>query len=639
MQFKHPELLWALFLLLIPIFIHLFQLRRFKKTPFTNVKLLKKVISESRRSNRLKKWLLLFSRLFLLGGLIIAFAQPFSAKKTALQKKEVVIYLDDSFSMQAKTDRRSLLEVAVQDLLKTVPGNTSFSLFTNDRTFEDVVLKDIQNDLLTLPFTQKQLSLNEAHLKAQTLFSKDKTTLKELVLISDFQSRISFKKDTVSAYRHHLVQLRPELHENIGIDSAYFSKTSPTNLELTVSLSGVGNIDNTPVSLYNQDKLIAKTAANFGNNNNAEVIFTIPATEEIKGKIEITDAGLSYDNLLYFNFGPKERIKVLSINATDDLFLKRIFSENEFDFTSFSLNALNYALLDSQNLIVLNELPSLPNGLRNALISFVNKGGSIVVIPAMDADMASYNSFLRSFYNTNLLQKINAEQRITNISFAHPIYQNVFEKEVQNFQYPRVATHFKVRTRAPKILAYQNGDPFLLGANGVYIFSSSLSAENSNFKSSPLIVPTIYAMGTNSLKLPPIYFEIGRSNEVDISAALGQDKILTVSKPGKEFIPQQQSFANKTTLKFKDNPNEDGVYTVKDGTAVYKRISFNYPRSESELTYMRTEDLEATSYEESVVELFQRLEKDNEVTSLWKWFVILALLFALMEILIQKYFK
>ena len=42
MLFKHPELLWALLLLLIPIFIHLFQLRRFKKTPFTNVKILKK---------------------------------------------------------------------------------------------------------------------------------------------------------------------------------------------------------------------------------------------------------------------------------------------------------------------------------------------------------------------------------------------------------------------------------------------------------------------------------------------------------------------------------------------------------------------------------------------------------------------
>src|SRR5680860_782391 len=98
MQFKYPELLWALFLLLIPIIIHLFQLRRFQKTPFTNVKFLKKVVSESRRSNVLKKWLLLLTRLVMLAGLVIAFAQPFLADQSALQQKETVIYLDDSFS-------------------------------------------------------------------------------------------------------------------------------------------------------------------------------------------------------------------------------------------------------------------------------------------------------------------------------------------------------------------------------------------------------------------------------------------------------------------------------------------------------------------------------------------------------------
>ncbi|WP_420845199.1 BatA domain-containing protein [Maribacter litopenaei] len=42
-------------LLAIPIIIHLFQLRRFKKTPFTNVKLLKRVVSESEKEQCFKK--------------------------------------------------------------------------------------------------------------------------------------------------------------------------------------------------------------------------------------------------------------------------------------------------------------------------------------------------------------------------------------------------------------------------------------------------------------------------------------------------------------------------------------------------------------------------------------------------------
>ena len=150
MQFKHPELLWALFLLLIPILIHLFQLRRFKKTPFTNVKLIKKVVSESRKSSTLKKWLLLFSRLGLLAGLVIAFAQPFNASETALKEKENVFYLDNSFSLQTKTENGTLFQNTVQEFIKNIPEEQKFHLFTNDNVFLDVEIKDIQNDLLNL---------------------------------------------------------------------------------------------------------------------------------------------------------------------------------------------------------------------------------------------------------------------------------------------------------------------------------------------------------------------------------------------------------------------------------------------------------------------------------------------------------
>ena len=43
MQFLHPEFFYALPALLIPVFIHLFQLRRFKVQEFTNVALLQKI--------------------------------------------------------------------------------------------------------------------------------------------------------------------------------------------------------------------------------------------------------------------------------------------------------------------------------------------------------------------------------------------------------------------------------------------------------------------------------------------------------------------------------------------------------------------------------------------------------------------
>ena len=187
MQFTYPELLWALFLLLIPIIIHLFQLRRFKTTPFTNLKFLQKVFAKSRKSNELKKWLLLCSRLLLISMLVLAFAQPFSAKETALEEKETTIYLDDSFSMQARVNSNALLSNAVQELANVVPKDYRFNLITNTRVFRNTSLKEIQNTLLSLPYTSQQLQLDEISLKASALYTSNSNTAKDLILISDFQ--------------------------------------------------------------------------------------------------------------------------------------------------------------------------------------------------------------------------------------------------------------------------------------------------------------------------------------------------------------------------------------------------------------------------------------------------------------------
>ncbi|WP_445956093.1 BatA domain-containing protein [Yeosuana sp.] len=87
MQFKHPELLYALFLLLIPIIVHLFQFRKFQKVAFTNVAFLKEINLQTRKSSQLKKWLTLLTRLLFLTAIIFAFAQPYSAKKKCFKFK------------------------------------------------------------------------------------------------------------------------------------------------------------------------------------------------------------------------------------------------------------------------------------------------------------------------------------------------------------------------------------------------------------------------------------------------------------------------------------------------------------------------------------------------------------------------
>ena len=638
MQFKHPEILWALFLLIIPILIHLFQLRRFTKTPFTNVAMLQKVVSESRKSNTLKKWLLLFTRLLLLAAIILAFAQPFSSSNTALQEKETVVYLDDSFSMQAKNNGISLLEKAVQDVVKNIDGERTFSLFTNERTFANVKLSDVQNSLLSLPYSYKQLNLEEIGLKANSLFSSNNGTVKNLIVLSDFQERISegnIQLDTT--IRTHFVPMEPKEVGNISIDSVFVQEGLNDQNTLKVFLSG-GTTDNPlPISLFNDNELIAKTAAKFNSDGSAEVEFTIPANQRLNGRLSIMDNALGYDNRFYFNINDKKKVKVLAISESESDYLDRLFRDEEFEFQKYGLAQLDYSVLDDQNVVVLDNLTSIPNSLQNVLRTFKNEGGSLIIVPASTADVASYNSLLSAWSGTQLTQKVVSETRLTQITFDHPLYRNVFEQRVTNFQYPFVKAYYNVQTSLPIALAMDGGNPFLLGDDGFYVFTVPLDLENSNFINSPLIVPTFYNMAQSSLQQSRPYQTIGETSVVDVPAEMGNDEILKVSKEGYEFIPLQQNFPNRVRLTFDQNPTEDGIYGIIQNQQLLQNISFNYPRTESQLKYLDLVSMENVNTMDSIPELFEYLKAENDIAAYWKWFVILALLLALIEVLIQKF--
>ncbi|WP_343486465.1 BatA domain-containing protein [Allomuricauda sp. d1] len=631
MQFKHPEILWALLLLLIPIFIHLFQLRRFKKTPFTNVAMLQKVVSESRKSNQLKKWLLLLSRLGLLAALVFAFAQPFSAETTALTPKETVIYLDNSFSMQAKKNGFSLLESAVQELAKSIDEETSFSLFTNNKTFRETTIKDVQNELLALRYSHNQLNMDAVRLKAGTLFKNNDATVKQLIVLSDFQNR-SIRPDTVSTIKEYLVALQADAITNVSLDSLFFDDSTSSASEITVRVSGASADENIPISLYNGENLIAKSSANLNEDGNAEAVFSLPTGQTINGRVFIVDGGLSYDNTLYFNIDAKHIINVMGIASSDGEYLRRLFPQEEFNLTLSSLDQLDYSQIDRQNLIVLDGLAQIPTSLQRVLKNFYDDGGSLVIIPSNKSEVTTYNSLLSNFTRIQFGELISETQKISEIAFDHPLYRNVFEKRIRNFQNPEVNNYFSVNSNVLPILSFQGGAPFLTGGDRLYVFTAPIDDENSNFKNSPLIVPTFYNMAVQSLQSPEPYFRISEPATVDIEVSLGPDNILSLSKEDVELIPRQQSYTNKVSLFFDDSVAEAGIYQVKDKDSVYRNISFNYPRNESELRYAETENSDT-----DISSLFERLKVASEVTPYWKWFVILALVFALLEVLIQKF--
>jgi hypothetical protein len=641
MQFKHPELLYALFLLLIPIIVHLFQLRKFQKVAFTNVAFLKEATIQTRKSSRIKKWLILFTRLLLLAFLIFAFAQPFTSKSNTFKtERETVIYLDNSFSMQAKGSQGELLKRAIQDIITNVPNEETISIITNDQLFKNTSINAIKNELLKLDYSANRLSSESALLKCKTHFSNKKGVLKHVVFISDFQDNdtdFNPKKDSLTTV--HLVKIQPVNKNNISVDSVFISETSATTLKLVVALKSSGNsVENLPVSLYNNQTLIAKTAVDI--NKTAETTFSIPVNETIQGKITIEDAHLQFDNTLYIDINKSVKTKVLAVNAADDDFLKRIYTPKEFNYSSTPFKQLNYSIIDDQQLIILNELDNIPVALTSALKQFTSQGGSVIVIPSKSINLASYNQLLANskIKFTNL---VSSKKRITTINYSHLLYNNgVFEEQVKNFQYPKVQSFYGIAANhASSALQFEDGKTFLTQRNNTYVFTSPLNTENSNFKNSPLIVPTFYNIAKQSFKTPELYYTIGKENTFDIETEMQQDAVLTLVKDQINLIPRQQYFNNKVKVFTSDEPSISGSYAVMNKNETVKNISYNYSRHESNLTYRDLSALNNITASNSITHVFDTIKSETKVNALWKWFVIFALALLIIEMLILKFFK
>lgn len=642
MQFKHPEILYFLFLLVIPILVHLFQLRKFKTEYFTNVKFLKELVVQTRKSSKIKKYLLLASRLLLLAFLIFAFAQPFfKAKDSKNSSNELYIVLDNSFSMQAKGKKGELLKRAVQDLLENTPENANFSLITCSDNYWNTDIKSIQKELQNLKYSASSFQLENllAKIKAhKSAFNKDIVVITDAVGLQSNQIKKS--KDDENLY---FIISEAEKTDNIAIDSVFINQTMDSFYEIGVKMDAFGeDFKDIPIALYNNNKLVAKTLVNFESKSKT-VNFTIPK-EDFHGYVAITDNGLEYDNTYFFSISKPEKSNVISIGEPEkSAFLSKIYTAKEFNYSNSSLQSLDYNLIEKQDAILLNELKDIPQALQTTLKSFVHKGGNVIVIPNAETSISNLNSLMANFGGIQFKSLGTTEKVISKINFNHPIFTNVFEKKITNFQYPNTKLSFEISNSGPQILDYNDQSSFLsgtkIGVATVYVFAAPINKINSNFQNSPIIVPTFFNMAQNAQKTGVTALIIDENQPFIVETLLGKDEIVTIKNESENFIPVQQILNNKVKLTFNDNPKEAGNFGVFSNQKIIENISFNYNRTESNLSNANPDAVSDFKEISNVNSIFDTLQTDRIDNQIWKIFVILALLFVVIEILIQKFVK
>jgi hypothetical protein len=512
-------------------------------------------------------------------------------------------------------------------------------LITCSDNFWNTDIKSIQKELQNLDYSSSSFQIEDilAKIRAhKTAFNKD------IFIISDgvgLQSKQIQPKEDETFFYH---KAEPEKNQNVAIDSVFIQQTTDDFYEIGVNLKSYGaKVEQLPIALYNNSKLIAKTIVSFETPSKT-LNFTIPK-QNFHGYVSTFDNSLSFDNTYFFTISNPKKTSVLSIGASDKSgFLKRIYTEKEFQYANFELSNLDYNVIDKQDAIVINELDVLPPSLQTSLKSFVEKGGNLIVIPNTDSKQIG-SSFVNLIGSVQFQSLVSVEKQVTAINYNHPLFSGVFEKKVTNFQYPTTKKSWQLKTDASAVLSYSDQTPFLInitkGVSNIYVFAAALNKENSNFQNAPLIVPVFYKMVQSAQKYGVQAMVLNDTKPFILSTSIGKDEIVTLRNEKENFIPSQQLMSNKVRLSFDENPKKAGNFTVFSKNTKLDHISFNDNRIESNISNPNFDSFDSFDEVASVSSFFSSLEINRIDSKIWKWFAVIALICLVLEILIQKFIK
>ncbi|MBB6126435.1 BatA domain-containing protein [Mucilaginibacter lappiensis] len=672
MRFIYPAFLFALLTLAIPVIIHLFNFRKFQKVNFSNVQFLKEIQEQQASRRNLKERLILAARLLALFFLVLAFTRPYlpgqNANNTGRQNA-VSIFVDNSYSMETLNREGSLLDDAKQkakEIASAYSINDRFQLLTQDfeGKHQRLLSRDEFNDAVDqVKISAQSRTLQQIINRQQNLLVTQPGAIKSAYIISDLQKNMaskSLKTDTSIAIS--LIQLKAGKLPNVAVDSVW----------LLSAVHRPGENEKLVVRLHNYadekaDKVPLKVTINGAQK--ALGSYTIPArvvqTDTLafmglqagwqQGLVELQDNPVTFDNQFYFSFNVSAQMPVLLIDGgTPNPYLKAVFASDPF-FAAQRVpdGNVDYAGLNSLPIVVISDIKAISTGLAQQLKTYVAKGGTLVVFPAADADLANYRAFLQPM-NTAWPEKLLTEAtKVSTLNRQSPVFKNVFENFPENPDLPVVKKYYQLNNSGSgqdNLMKLTGGQTFWAGYNlgrgKVYVAAVPLDEAYSNLPRHALFVPTLFRIALLSGHDLPLFYTLGQDETLEIPPVQVTEKqLLKLVKGDQSTIPDVRQQEGSTMLYLSDQLHETGIYTLKKQDSTLATLAFNDNRSESDMSYLSQANLKQLMPASTALltggntSLKGIVAETNFGTQLWKLCIILALIFLAAEILLIRYFN
>ncbi|MBC7744758.1 MAG: BatA domain-containing protein [Flavobacterium sp.] len=675
MRFLFPGFLFALLAVAIPIIIHLFNFRRFKKVYFSNVRFLKSIDEQTSSRKNLKNKLILISRILAVIFLVLAFARPYKTNtdQTVFQNSRAVsIYIDNSYSMEGINKEGTLFDEArrrAKEIASTYSLNDKFQILTND--FEGKHQRfynydDFANAVDEIKISPAVKNLNQILSRQKDLFLNETNSSKTSYLISDFQKNLVstelFQAD--SAVDIRLIRVRSNTIPNISIDSVWITSAiiKPGEAGKIVARfrnNSDADATNIPVKLIinEQQRAIGNVNIKARGIENDTLSFSGLSAGWKSAEISITDYPMIFDDRFYFSFNVKSELKILAINGDQvNPYLRALYhSDKYFNFQNTSAGNINYSGLNQQSVLILNEVGDFSSGFIQQLKLYVEKGGNLVILPSLELDLLGLKELLINLKTDIPLKVITAETKVSGVNLQHPLFKGVFETTPKNMNLPLVKKYLQYsslsKTNKQSLLSLPGYETFLseyrLGKGKIYLLAVPLNDQSGNFPRHSIFVPVMYQISMLSSQDQLLYSTIGTDQTVEIPRiTLDKNQLLTLKKNNFETIPDLRQTPSGTQVYVADQIKEPGNYKLFKSDSLIANLSFNQTGKESDLSYATDEELlarlpknKASMINSDSVAIQKSIKSPNLGIELWKLCIILALLGLAAEIFLIHIFQ
>jgi hypothetical protein len=681
MTFLYPEFLWAISLIAIPIIIHLFNFRRYKKIYYSDISLLKSIKTETKNRSQLKHLLILFSRIIALCCLILAFCFPFKPYNNQLVEIQKIagLYLDNSLSMSTKNQNDLLLDIAKQqalDLVEQYPSSSRFLFTTND--FETNLQRDISKTEIkkliaeTNP-TYIQKSFSEIYLRQSDLLREYKQN-KDVFWLTDLQKTTS-SISNISLDTSMFIHLLPFSNVNVGniyIDTVWFD--TPTRRVNKQEFINVKLINTHKSKLSFRVEALFNTNETKGLNSgeiNAEsqlivkIPFMVrqPGIKHVEIKLlDYADPSLIFDDTYFISYKINDTFNILHLSKEESEASKQKYFSSLFstipnaNFISYKIGSLDYSKIRSQDLIIIENINEVNSGLIASLQEFIDAGKSLIVFPGNEINYSSYNK-LYSKYGIEFQKLDTTIKKVTKLNYQHPIYSTVFEEIKENINLPIVRENYLLNissnSNSLSVVSMSNEAPFLIETkenNGsIYTFTTSTDLSATDFIKHAIFVPTILRITELCETKSNLSHEIGRDQIIKSQINISDISALKINSVNKSyvFIPGYKKTQQNSLILINKQIDNPGNYNVTYDNAILEGFAYNYSRNESNMEFLSLDDFNSnleTSNLSGFIKTYDTIDKQkfinfsNETKGIlyWKHFIILTLVFLGLEILLIR---